>query len=198
MELGSTQPESNSEDEDMGGDDDDEEEGKDEGESTAVKDSAASPSSSSNPGLNLAGFLFGNIDDEGKLSDDHSFLDSDTRAKLGGLSQLLGAADSEILKVRLTSDLPLSTLSLIKYVLHYFNLRTKTTKARRLPPRRARQKLRTMTRRRRRRRPRTFPASKRRSARRTRTPQTPRRTTTAATARKVGHTFRHIYLRQLT
>ena len=106
MEVGSTQAESDSEDEDMGGDD---EEGKDEEESTAAKDSAAS-SSSSNPGLNLAGFLFGNIDDEGKLSDDHSFLDSDTRAKLGGLSQLLGAADSEILKVRLKSDKPQSTL----------------------------------------------------------------------------------------
>ena len=102
MEVGSTQQaESDSEDEVMGGDDDEgDEEGKDEEESTAVKDSAAS----SNPGLNLAGFLFGNIDDEGKLSDDHSFLDSDTRAKLGGLSQLLGADDSEILKVRLKSD----------------------------------------------------------------------------------------------
>ena len=99
MEVGSTQVESDSEDEDVGGDDEDDEGGKDEGESTVVEDSAAS--SSSNLGLNLAGFLFGNIDDEGKLSDDHSFLDSDTRAKLGGLSQLLGAADSEILKVRL-------------------------------------------------------------------------------------------------
>ena len=107
MEVGSTQAESDSEDEDMGGDDEDDEEGKDEGESTAAKDSAASSSSSSsNPGLNLAGFLFGNIDDEGKLSDDHSFLDSDTRAKLGGLSQLLGAADSEILKVRLKRHKP--------------------------------------------------------------------------------------------
>ena len=114
MEVGSTQAEimvsSDSEDEDMKGDDDDDE-GKDEEESTAVKDSAApSSSSSSDPALNLAGFLFGNIDDEGKLSDDHSFLDSDTRAKLGGLSQLLGAADSEILKVRLKSDKPQSTL----------------------------------------------------------------------------------------
>ena len=111
MEIGSTQSEiivsSDSEDEDMKGDDDDE--GNDEEESTAVKDSAAS-SSSSDPALNLAGFLFGNIDDEGKLSDDHSFLDSDTRAKLGGLSQLLGAADSEILKVRLMRDKPQSTL----------------------------------------------------------------------------------------
>ena len=98
MEVESTQAESDSEDEDVGGDDEDDEGGKDEGESTVVEDSAAS--SSSNLGLNLAGFLFGNIDDEGKLSDDHSFLDSDTRAKLGGLSQLLGAADSEILKVR--------------------------------------------------------------------------------------------------
>ena len=99
MEVGSTQPDSDSEDDDMGEDDDDEE--KDEEESTAaVQDSAASSSSSSKPSLNLAGFLFGNIDDEGKLSDDHSFLDSDTRAKLGGLSLLLGASDSEILKVR--------------------------------------------------------------------------------------------------
>ena len=88
------QPNSDSEDEDMGEDDDDD--GK-EAESATEEESG---SSSSKPSLNLAGFLFGNIDDEGKLSDDHSFLDSDTRAKLGGLSLLLGASGSEILKVR--------------------------------------------------------------------------------------------------
>ena len=105
MEVGSTQPNSDSEDDDMGEDDDDEEEEKDEEESTAaVQDSAASSSSSSKPSLNLAGFLFGNIDDEGELSEDHSFLDSDTRAKLGGLSVLLGASGSEILKVRCMSE----------------------------------------------------------------------------------------------
>ena len=103
MEVGSTQPDSDSEDDDMGEDDDDEE--KDEEESTAaVQDSAASSSSSSKPSLNLAGFLFGNIDDEGELSEDHSFLDSDTRAKLGGLSVLLGTSSSEILKVRCMSE----------------------------------------------------------------------------------------------
>ena len=94
MEVGAVQPNSDSEDEDMGEDDDDD--GK-EAESATEEESGAS---SSKPSLNLAGFLFGNIDDEGKLSDDHSFLDSDTRAKLGGLSLLLGASGSEILKVR--------------------------------------------------------------------------------------------------
>ena len=104
MEVGSTQPDSDSEDDDMGEDDDEEEE-KDEEESTAaVQDSAASSSSSSKPSLNLAGFLFGNIDDEGELSEDHSFLDSDTRSKLGGLSVLLGTSGSEILKVRFMSE----------------------------------------------------------------------------------------------
>ena len=115
MEVGTVQPSSDSDDDDdmmstsyssllKGEDDDDEEEEKDEAESTAAVESAASSSSSSKPSLNLAGFLFGNIDGEGKLSDDHSFLDSDTRAKLGGLSALLGSSGSEILKVRLVSE----------------------------------------------------------------------------------------------
>ena len=67
-------------------------------EPSAAKESS---SSSSAAGLNLAGFLFGNIDGDGKLSDgEHSFLDSDTRDKLGGLSVLLGSSGEEILKVR--------------------------------------------------------------------------------------------------
>ena len=39
-------------------------------------------------GLNLAGFLFGNIDQDGKLED--SFLDETSKNKLGGLSSVLG------------------------------------------------------------------------------------------------------------
>ena len=39
-------------------------------------------------GLNLAGFLFGNIDQDGKLED--SFLDETSKKKLGGLSSVLG------------------------------------------------------------------------------------------------------------
>ena len=69
-------------------------------EPSAAKESSSS-SSSAAAGLNLAGFLFGNIDGDGRLSDgDHSFLDSDTRDKLGGLSVLLGSSGEEILKVR--------------------------------------------------------------------------------------------------
>jgi hypothetical protein len=41
--------------------------------------------------LNLAGFLFGNIDRDGKLDDeDASYLDEASKKKLGGLSTVLG------------------------------------------------------------------------------------------------------------
>ncbi len=44
-------------------------------------------------GIDLTGFLFGNIDEEGRLSEDSaSFLDRSTREKLGGLSRLLSAS----------------------------------------------------------------------------------------------------------
>ena len=39
-------------------------------------------------GINLTGFLFGNIDRDGKLEDD--FLDENSKKKLGGLSTVLG------------------------------------------------------------------------------------------------------------
>jgi len=39
-------------------------------------------------GLNLAGFLFGNIGQDGELED--SFLDEASKRKLGGLQQILG------------------------------------------------------------------------------------------------------------
>ena len=38
----------------------------------------------------MAGFLFGNIDSEGKLTDDNDFFDPQSKAKLAGLSALLG------------------------------------------------------------------------------------------------------------
>jgi transcription initiation factor TFIID subunit 1 len=42
-------------------------------------------------GLNLAGFLFGNIGEDGQLED--SFLDEASKRKLGGLNQILGLAN---------------------------------------------------------------------------------------------------------
>ena len=39
-------------------------------------------------GLNLAGFLFGNIGEDGRLEE--NFLDEASKRKLGGLSQVLG------------------------------------------------------------------------------------------------------------
>ena len=54
-------------------------------------DNSSSDEESEKPtdkGLNLAGFLFGNIDQDGKLED--SFLDETSKKKLGGLSSVLG------------------------------------------------------------------------------------------------------------
>ena len=42
----------------------------------------------SEKGLNLAGFLFGNIGEDGELED--NFLDEASKRKLGGLQQILG------------------------------------------------------------------------------------------------------------
>ena len=61
----------------------------DEDDETPVRTSPVA-ASASRPGLDLAGFLFGNVDEEGKLSEETAhFLDEDTRGKLGGLSQML-------------------------------------------------------------------------------------------------------------
>ena len=46
------------------------------------------PEKATDKGMNLAGFLFGNIDQDGKLEE--SFLDETSKKKLGGLSSVLG------------------------------------------------------------------------------------------------------------
>ena len=43
---------------------------------------------SNNQGINLTGFLFGNIDRDGHLEE--NFLDETSKKKLGGLSSMLG------------------------------------------------------------------------------------------------------------
>ena len=51
-------------------------------------DSGDENESDGQKGLNLAGFLFGNIGEDGQLED--SFLDEASKRKLGGLNQILG------------------------------------------------------------------------------------------------------------
>ena len=46
------------------------------------------PRDSNNQGINLTGFLFGNIDRDGHLEE--NFLDETSKKKLGGLSSMLG------------------------------------------------------------------------------------------------------------
>lgn len=75
---------------------DDDNEDEDEGNGSDKKASG----SGSGGGLNMAGFLFGNIDTEGRLtsgggeegdgSDD--YLDPDSKAKLSGLAQMLNSS----------------------------------------------------------------------------------------------------------
>ena len=51
-------------------------------------DEESEKTAKSGGGINLTGFLFGNIDRDGKLEDD--FLDENSKKKLGGLSTVLG------------------------------------------------------------------------------------------------------------
>ena len=51
-------------------------------------DSGDENESDGQKGLNLAGFLFGNIGEDGQLED--NFLDEASKRKLGGLNQILG------------------------------------------------------------------------------------------------------------
>ena len=51
-------------------------------------DSSDERESGDQKGLNLAGFLFGNIDQDGQLEE--NFLDEASKRKLGGLNQILG------------------------------------------------------------------------------------------------------------
>merc|ERR1711899_465416 len=55
---------------------------------TNLSSSSDEDESKSQPGLNLAGFLFGNIDRDGQLEE--NFLDEASKKKLGGLSSMLG------------------------------------------------------------------------------------------------------------
>ena len=87
--------------------------------------------------------------------------------------------------LRFTRQFDVTEPSTRWYCMTCLNHRTRITKGQRLPPGKQRPKLRSLTRRRRLRRPRTFPASKRRSVKRTLTP-IPLLTMTAATKRKVG------------
>ena len=51
-------------------------------------DSSDEPDAGQQKGLNLAGFLFGNIGQDGQLEE--NFLDEASKRKLGGLNQILG------------------------------------------------------------------------------------------------------------
>ena len=55
---------------------------------TNLSSSSDEDESKSQPGLNLAGFLFGNIDRDGQLEE--NFLDETSKKKLSGLSSMLG------------------------------------------------------------------------------------------------------------
>ena len=57
-------------------------------ESNHGGNSSSEEESGPQSGMNMTGFLFGNIDREGKLEED--FLDETSRKKLNGLSSLLG------------------------------------------------------------------------------------------------------------
>ncbi len=63
-------------------------------DSDKSSDDESSPSSTQT-GLNLTGFLFGNIDRDGALEE--NFLDEACKKKLGGLSAMLGAGIGQIL-----------------------------------------------------------------------------------------------------
>lgn len=58
------------------------------------QEDSMSDSEAESKSLNLAGFLFGNIDQDGKLEE--NFLDENSKKKLGGLSAMLGGLEKII------------------------------------------------------------------------------------------------------
>ena len=57
------------------------------------------------PGLDLTGFLFGNVDGSGRLdSDSATFLDVDTRERMGGLAAVINAGSESIAKAILGEE----------------------------------------------------------------------------------------------